>query len=223
MRAFVFSLAGIPLLFLDGLLMATFSAPVAALATRDEGWLILGGGLAYFLVHFFIRKPERFYLWGHEFSHLVVAKVFFRRIHQFQISARSGGKVVMDRTNVMIDLAPYVLPLYCVAAGGTAVVLRRASPWVPDVYLASASFLFTMHLMFSAEGFLAGQPDLRRSGRVFSAAVVILFLLLWVPCLLAPGVTAGWKGAAVAYREWLSAVRTSGEWLFDFARSLRYL
>ena len=223
MRAFLFSLAGIPLLVADGVLLATFFAPASALATRDEGWIVLGGGMAYCLVHFFVRKPERFYLWGHEFSHLVVAKIFFRRIHQFQISARSGGKVVMDRTNVMIDLAPYIFPLYSVAAGAAAVFLRHASPWIPDIYLALGSFLFTMHLFFSAEGFFAGQPDLLRSGRIFSAAVVILFLLLWVPCLLAPGVTAGWKGAAAAYRDWMAAARMSGERLFDLALSLRYL
>ena len=205
MRVFLFSLAGVPLLLLDGVLLYTFPAPAGRLATREEGWIVLGGAVAYLLVHFLLRKPERFYLWGHEFSHLVLAKLFFRKIHQFQISSRSGGKVVMDRTNVMIDLAPYIFPLYSVGTGIAAMVFRHVSPWVPDIYLAGASFLFTMHLLFSAEGFLTGQQDLRRSGRLFSAAVVLFFLMLWIPCLMAPGVSAGGGGAAEAYRVWLSA------------------
>ncbi len=220
MRAFLFSLVGIPLLFVDLVLLATVASPAARLATGDEGWIVLGGALCYLLLHFLLRKPERLYLWGHEFSHLLVAKVFFRRIHQFHISSRDGGKVVLDRTNVLIDLAPYIFPIYSVGAGLTAVAFRRTSPWVPDLYLAVASFLFTMHLLFSAEGFVAGQPDLRRSGRLFSGAFVLFFLLLWIPCLLAPGVSNGFHGAAAAYREWLAAGRTTA---LDFFDQLRFL
>lgn len=203
MRVFLYSLAGFPLLLLDGILLYTLPAQAARIASRGEGWLVLAGSAAYLGMHFFLRKPERFYLWGHEFSHLMAAKLFFRRIHQFHISSRDGGKVVMDSTNVAIDLAPYIFPLYSVGAVAAAVLLRRASPWVPDIYLVLASFLFTMHLVFSVEGFAVGQPDVRRSGRVFSGGVVLFCLLLWIPCLLAPGVSAGWAGAADAYRAWL--------------------
>ncbi|MGZ8428171.1 MAG: M50 family metallopeptidase [Candidatus Deferrimicrobiaceae bacterium] len=220
MRVFLFSLAGIPLLLFDGVLLVTFPIPVGRMATREEGWIALAGAMVYLLVHFFLRKPERLYLWAHEFSHLVLAKLFFRKIHQFNISSRGGGKVVMDRTNVMIDLAPYIFPLYSVGTGIAASVFRNASPWVPDLYLAAASFLFTMHLLFSAEGFLSGQPDLRRSGRVFSAAVILLFLLLWIPCLMAPGVTTGWKGAAAAYREWLLVGGAAGGEILAHVRGL---
>lgn len=223
MRVFLFSLAGIPLLIFDGILLYTFPAPAGRLATGDEGWIVLSGSLAYLLIHFFLRKPERLYLWGHEFAHLVLAKIFFRKIHQFHISSKSGGKVVLDRTNVMIDLAPYIFPLYSLGIGVTALLFRHASPWVPDIYLAAASFLFTMHVLFSTEGFLAGQPDLRRSGRVFSAAVVLFFLLLWIPCLMAPGVSAGWGGAVEAYRAWLSASGAACESILALVRSLRYL
>src|SRR3970040_2791653 len=101
----------------------------------------------------------------------------------------------MDRADVMMDLAPYIFPLYSVGTGIAAMVFRHFSPWVPDIYLAAASFLFTMHLLFSAEGFLTGQPDLRRSGRLFSAAVVLFFLMLWIPCLMPPGLSAGGGGA----------------------------
>ena len=219
-RIFLFSLAGLPLLFFDGVLLYTFPAPAGRLATREEGWIVLGGALAYLLVHFFLRKPERFYLWGHEFSHLVLAKLFFRKIHQFHISSRNGGKVVMDRTNVMIDLAPYTVPLYCLAAAVSAQIFRNASTWVPDIYLVFASFLFTMHLVFSAEGFFHAQPDLTRSGRIFSAGVILLFLLLWIPCLLAPGASKGWKGAADVYLGWKASGIVAARSLAAYFRGL---
>lgn len=201
------------------MLLYNIPAPVAALASRDEGWIVLGGSGAYVLVHFLVRKPERMYLWAHEFAHLVAAKLFFRRIHQFHISSRDGGKVVMDGTNVVIDLAPYLVPLYSLAAFVAAIVFRKASPWVPDVYLAVASFLYAMHLLFAAEGFVSGQPDVKRSGRVFSAGLVLLVALLWVPCLMAPGVAAGWRGAGAAYGTWFAGSEATARRLLRLAVS----
>ena len=71
------------------------------------------------------------------------------------------------------------------------------------IYLGAAAFLFAMHLCFSAEGFIDGQPDVRRSGRIFSLAVVLLLLMLWTPILAAPGTHGGFSGLSVFYREWL--------------------
>jgi hypothetical protein len=205
LRIFIYSIAGLPILFLDGILLYDLPAQVGSLHPKEVGWILLGGSIVYLLAHAFFRKPERMYLWAHELSHLIVAKLFFRKVHSFHITSRDGGKVVIDRTNVMIDLAPYVFPLYSLGAAAAAVVLKNVSPWVPDLYLALASSLFTMHVLFSAEGFFKGQPDVKRSGRIFSGAVVLLCLLLWVPFLLAPGAPSGWKGAADAYRGWFVA------------------
>lgn len=220
MRIFLYSLAGIPLLLADAMLLYALPRPAAMLAPGDERWILIGGSAAYLLMHVLVRKPERMYLWGHEFAHLVAAKLFFRRIHQFHISSRDGGKVVMDGTNVLIDLAPYLLPLYSIVAFAAAVVFRKASPWVPDVYLALASFLYAMHVLFSAEGFLSGQPDVKRSGRIFSAGLVLLVLLLWVPCLLAPGLPAGWRGVGAAYGSWFAGAESAARRLFRYAVSL---
>ncbi|GAB4366842.1 MAG: hypothetical protein Kow00128_10680 [Deltaproteobacteria bacterium] len=222
MRVFLFTLAGIPVLVADGILLYSLPGPLSRILSRDQIWMLAGGTVAYLLVHLFLRKPERIYLWGHEFSHLVVAKLFFRKIHQFQISSRTGGKVVMDRTNVMIDLAPYTVPLYCITAALSAQILRHASPWVPDLYLVLVSFLYTMHLLFSAEGFAQAQPDLMRSGLVFSLGVILFFLLLWIPLLLAPGVEQGWRGAAQVYRSWKLSGLAAGRAMVDFLRNLRF-
>lgn len=190
------------------------------MCSPDEGWILFGGAVLYLVVHFVFRKPERMYLWAHEFSHLIAAKLFFRKVHSFHIASRDGGKVVIDRTNVMIDLAPYLFPLFSIAAAFAAFFLRSSSPWVPDVYLAAASFLFTMHVVFSAEGFFRGQPDVKRSGRFFSLALVLLFLLMLIPCLLAPGTDAGWNGAVAAYRDWLVTGWRTSRRLFLYCASL---
>ena len=219
MRVFLYSIAAIPILILDSILLHDLPAQVTVYHTGEEGWILLGGASAYLIAHLFLRKPERMYLWAHEFSHLIVAKLFFRKIHSFHITSRDGGKVVIDRTNAMIDLAPYVFPPYSMGAVAAAGILKSVSPWVPDLYLALASFLFTMHVLFSAEGVIKGQPDVKRSGRLFSGAVVLLCLLLWVPCLLAPGAASGWKGAVAAYRGWFIAAHLTARRLVLYGLS----
>lgn len=202
MRVFLYSLAGIPLLIADGVLLYALAPRLAGRFVPVEGLALLGGVLAYLAVRLLIRKPERMYLWGHELTHLAVAKLFLREVHGFHITSRSGGKVVIDRTNVAIDLAPYAVPLYNVLALVPATLLRGKSPYVANAYLGAAAFLFTMHLHFSAEGFLDGQPDVRRSGRLFSAAVVLLFLMLWLPFLAAPAMRGGFHGLPSFYGDW---------------------
>ena len=202
MRVFLYSLAGIPFLIADGVLLYALAPRLAGRFLPIEGLVLLGGGLMYVAVRLLIRKPERMYLWGHELTHLAVAKLFLREVHGFHITSRSGGKVVIDRTNVAIDLAPYAVPLYNVLALFPATLLRGKSPYVANAYLGAAAFLFAMHLHFSAEGFLDGQPDVRRSGRLFSAAVVLLFLMLWLPFLAAPAMRGGFHALPSFYGDW---------------------
>jgi hypothetical protein len=215
-RIFLYSLIGIPLLFVDGVLIFTLPVRLAQRFTLLQGGFLVVGAAAYFAVHFLLRKPERLYLWGHELTHLVVAKLFFRQVHGFHITSRSGGKVVIDRTNVAIDIAPYAVPIYCLASLALALLFGGGHRYAGEIYLAVAAFFFTMHLYFSVEGFLHGQPDLRRSGRLFSAAVILLFLLLWVPFLGAPGTRAGFHGLPSFYREWLGGGWTATRRLLSF-------
>lgn len=205
MRVFAYSLIGIPLLFVDAVLLYALSHRLAERFSALQAGMVAGGAIAYMMFHFLVRKPERLYVWGHEFTHLLVAKLFLRRVHGFHITSRTGGKVVIDRTNVAIDLAPYALPLYSLAAIGPAMAFRGQYDHAREIYLATGAFLLTMHLVFSLEGFLQGQPDLRRSGRLFSGGVVALSLILLLPILLAPASSSGFHGLADFYRDWLGS------------------
>ena len=201
-RIFLYSLLGIPLLFADAVLLCLLPGMMAVRLTTVQGLILLGGAIGYLFVHFLLRKPERMYLWAHEFTHLFVAKLFMRKVHGFHITSRSGGKVVIDRTNVAIDLAPYSMPLYN-AMALLPVMLFREEGAARKIYLGVAAFLFSMHICFSVEGFIDGQPDVRRSGRIFSLAVVALAVMLWAPVLTAPASYAGFSGVPAFYREWV--------------------
>lgn len=220
MRVFLYSAIGIPLLIADAVLLWALPARMARTLTMTQGLILLSGALAYLCLHFLLRKPERMYVWGHEFTHLLVAKLFLRHVHGFHITSRSGGKVVIDRTNVAIDLAPYAIPFYNVVALLPVTLIPEGGPYARKIYLGAAAFLFSMHLSFSAEGFIDGQPDVRRSGRIFSLAVVLLLLMLWTPILAAPGTPAGISGLPVFYREWIVNGMKAVFSLAEFVRSL---
>lgn len=202
---FLYSLLGVPLLLADAVLLYLLPGRMAGRLTAVQGGILLGGASAYLVVHFLLRKPERMYLWAHEFTHLLVAKMFLRRVHGFHITSRSGGKVVIDRTNVAIDLAPYAVPLYNLLAMLVSMPAGAGIPHARKIYLGAAAFLYSMHLCFSVEGFLDGQPDVRRSGRIFSLAVVALALMLWAPVLAAPVSASGFSGVPAFYRGWIEA------------------
>ena len=204
MRVVLYSAIGIPLLIADAVLLWALPARMANRFTMTQGLILLSGALAYLCLHCLLRKPERMYLWAHEFTHLFVAKLFLRNVHGFHITSRSGGKVVIDRTNVAIDLAPYAVPFYNVVALLPVTLIAGGPPYARKIYLGAAAFLFAMHLCFSAEGFIDGQPDVRRSGRIFSLAIVLLLLMLWTPVLAAPGTHAGFSGLPGFYREWIA-------------------
>jgi hypothetical protein len=219
-RVLLYSLLGVPLLIADAVLLYRLPGRMALRLTAVEGLVLLGGAAAYLSVHILLRKPERMYLWAHEFTHLIVAKLFLRRVHGFHITSRSGGKVVIDRTNVAIDLAPYAVPLYNAVALLPAVLVGGGVPHARQIYLGAAAFLFSMHLCFSVEGFIDGQPDVRRSGRVFSLAVVVLAIMLWVPVLTAPASSAGFSGVPVFYREWMGKGMETAVRLLSWGRAL---
>jgi len=214
LRVFLYSLAGIPILVLDGMLLYTLPARLAGRFSLKQALILSAGSGCYLILHFLLRKPERLYLWAHELTHLITAKLFLREVHGFHITSRAGGKVVIDRTNVAIDLAPYAVPLYSLAAMVPFLLFHEKSPYSRDIYLAGAAFLFTMHMVFTLEGFFRAQPDLTRSGRLFSAGVVALFLILLVPFLSAPGTHSGFSSLAQFYKDWLFKSLQSGPNLF---------
>lgn len=210
----IYGAIAVPLLIVDCLVLASFPGMVTRFYSWQELFPIAGGVLVYAIGHIFMRKPERLYLWAHEFTHLILAKLFFKSVHGFHITSRDGGRVVIDGTNVWIDLAPYLFPLYNLILLGAASLFIPAPPWGTTAYLAGTGFLYAMHLAFSAEGFIQGQPDLKRSGRVFSLSLVVLFLAGIVPLILAPGIGKGWTPVGDVYAFWGRSAFEAGRKLF---------
>ncbi|HTH48440.1 MAG TPA: M50 family metallopeptidase, partial [Candidatus Limnocylindria bacterium] len=75
-------------------------------------WLtLLGGGACWVVVFLLLPKPMWIYVAGHELTHALCAWLSGGKVKSLKVTAE-GGQVVLSKTNVLIALAPYFLPLY---------------------------------------------------------------------------------------------------------------
>lgn len=185
-------------------LFHTFGS-AAQLGVRVPFWMTheflmfaIGGGawLAWFGVSIYIwnePRPLRLYIWGHELTHMLVARLFGGRISDYKIT-REGGYITTDRYNFLIALAPYLWPFYSVPVlAAWAVALWVSEPWVHRAwFLGLLGFTWMFHLSFTLWMLPKGQTDFHGPGKLFSFTLIYLanvFLLGAALVVLTPEVS----------------------------------
>ena len=192
-------IAGIFLLFpCAALTLAFFNLSVESAkggefsSVREMAWF--GWSALFALVWFFGFKPlVILYVLGHELTHAALVWLHGGRVHNFR-AAWTGGHIVTDKANTWIVLAPYFVPFYTLAwlaAYGTAMLLPGVEA-SPGILYAGIGFTWTLHLAFTIQMVLKGQPDLEYGGVFFSAAFIYLANLALISTILvavSPGVS----------------------------------
>ncbi|MBX7211899.1 MAG: hypothetical protein K1X78_26575 [Verrucomicrobiaceae bacterium] len=134
-------------------------------------------------------RPVRSYVFAHEFTHLVIAKLFGGKIYDWRVSAE-GGYVETNKSNTLITLGPYLVPFYSlavlVAFGvlGLFVDMARVIPvgvegwvlpwrWVWALYWL-VGFTWGHHLTFTLQTVHVEQGDLTRNGEFFSMLLIFI-------------------------------------------------
>ena len=69
------------------------------------------GFAVYLVIHIVFYKPVFIHVMAHELTHIFWAFLFGGKAKKLEVSA-SGGRVLINRTNFVITLAPYFFPLY---------------------------------------------------------------------------------------------------------------
>jgi hypothetical protein len=132
------------------------------------------GIASYVILHILFYKPTYLYVLGHETVHAGVAWLFGGRIKSFRVSEK-GGSVGTDKSNIVIDLSPYFVPIYAIAI--TLVYFLIASSY----RINSATFVFLIgfalafHIISTIEIFKIRQPDIVKTGYFFS--IVLIYIL----------------------------------------------
>jgi len=173
-----------------GLILLPFSLTMAWTFLRTASRLPWGekpllafalGFLSYLAVHAVLYKPIFMHVMGHELTHAFWAFLFGGDVKSLHVSPE-GGKVILNRSNFLITLAPYFFPLYTFLLIPVYAISKES--FVPlIVFLLGASVAF--HIVLTVHSIWLSQSDIKSCGTVFSLTFVLMVNLLVFIGLLA--------------------------------------
>jgi len=160
-----------------GALWALLGPLGALLRSAGTTWPFILGAAAYLPFGLASRGSGKAYILSHELTHAAAAALCGIKVGGISVGRRAGH-VKLAGSNAFVDLAPYFVPLYALAAA----LAYFVSPYFVDLrpfrhwFTALTAFLLSFHLVNTA-AVMAGpvQSDFRKAGGVvFSFSLVLL-------------------------------------------------
>jgi len=140
---------------------------------RYFGWGMAG----YAVLHLLFYKPAYMYVLGHEAVHAGMAWIFGGKIKSFKVS-EEGGSVGTDKTNFVIELAPYFIPIYTTIIAVVYFIVSQSYKINGAIFLFLIGFTLAFHLVSTVEIMKIKQPDIIKSGYVFSIVMVYIINII---------------------------------------------
>ena len=148
-----------------------------------EELIFLWGVVSYIVMHIFIFKPQRIYIFGHEIVHVLFSWLSGGKIKKIKVSDKQG-EVKTDKINFFVLISPYVFPIYPLIISLLFFIFNasyKLSSLYLEIFLFLLGFSLSMHILMTAETLRKIQPDLVKAGYLFS----IVFIYLSNICLIA--------------------------------------
>lgn len=121
----------------------------------------------------FGQKNEEFLqTFSHEFTHTIVALLFFRKLHSFQAEARGTGAITTDGSNIFISLAPYCLPIFTYFMLIMRYFVAAKFYWIYDA-LVGLTLAFHIHCFIKQTGNY--QTDINQRPLFLSYSFIVTF------------------------------------------------
>jgi len=174
---------------------------------EKESAAFIGGFAAYLLIHFLLYKPVFSHVLAHELTHALAAVMMGGKVSSLEASDK-GGTTVVNKSHVIISLAPYVFPFY--TAVTVLFYLVAAEPH-RIYFLALMGFTYAFHVALTVYSLSHHQPDLQEGGVVFSFIFILagnVFVLLFLVCLIWPKILS-----------WSQAFSETFQWAYNLAQS----
>ncbi len=163
------------------------------------GWFLIGSICWLALFAAARRTLMILYVFGHELSHVIAAKLSGAVVYDWHVG-RDGGWVDTNKSNTFISLAPYLLPLYTMAVilvygiAGLFVNLETVhhvdiGGWsmpfnAMKMLCLLIGFTWTFHFTYTLHTLRVEQSDVLRNGGFFSGWLIVLCNLHVIMALL---------------------------------------
>ena len=140
----------------------------------------LFGFAAYCIIFAIFQQPIRSYVFGHELTHAIWVLLFRGEVTGFSATAK-GGKVEATKSNFLITLAPYFFPIYSILVIVVYCLMKLFNQLFPGffeleryfyIFMFLLGFSWAFHVVLTIAIILKGQGDLKRTGLLFSLAIV---------------------------------------------------
>jgi len=142
----------------------------------------LFGMLAYVVLHLLFYKPTFLYVFGHEAVHAGMSWLFGGKIKSFKAS-KDGGAVTTDKTNFIIELSPYFVPVYAILITLVYFVLVSSYNINGATFIFLIGFTLAFHMVSTIEVMKIRQPDIVKSGYFFSVILVYVFNVIVIAAI----------------------------------------
>ncbi len=177
-------IASVALLWLSAMLAIT-GCRVCVPFRLSHGAIVFAVAFVGGALLFRWRKFSPVYVFGHEMTHWIVAKLFLKETGKFKVGMTKGSVEIVD-SNVWITLAPYIVPFYVLLAMGvfglSQVFLYPSPQWASLAFVICAGLGYAYHCVLTIYAIGLSQSDLKVYGEFFSLSLIIagnvLFLLL---------------------------------------------
>ncbi len=144
----------------------------------------LFGILAYMILHTLFYKPTFLYVLGHEAVHAGMAWFFGGKVKSLKAS-KEGGSVKTDKTNFIIELGPYFVPVYAIIITLVYIALVSSYNINGATFVFLIGFALAFHVVLTIEVMKVRQPDMVKSGYFFSVVLVYIFNIIVVALIFA--------------------------------------
>jgi len=146
------------------------------------------GVLTYLIFHVMVMRPAYLYVLGHEFVHVLATWICGGKVVSFNVTP-AGGNVVTSKSNIFIELSPYFVPIYSILLGPVFFLLKATGntpPFMSMVFLFFMGVTMAFHFVMTSEVLRMQQPDIIKSGVIFSLVLIFICNLVVIMGVFSP-------------------------------------
>ena len=173
------------------------------------------GFFVWILIFFFLPKPTRIYVFGHEFTHAIWTWILGGKVKGMKIGSKEGY-VLSTKPSFLISLSPYFFPIYTFLVALIFFIgnfFWNWSSYYPYFYfLIGVAYAF--HITMTFYTLKTEQTDLSSQSYAFSASIIfignMLVLLIGIPLIISKG------GILNSLNVWIESSIEIYQKVFDF-------